>query len=80
MPRWASRLTLIVTNIHVQRLQDISEEDAKAEGCNEASQVHFAYLWEGINGPGSWAENPFVCAISFEVHKVNIDALKAEAA
>ncbi|WP_306043604.1 hypothetical protein [Mameliella sp. MMSF_3455] len=33
MPRWASRLTLIVTDVRVQRVQEISNEDAKAEGC-----------------------------------------------
>lgn len=37
MPRWASRLTLIVTDVRVQRVQSITEEDARAEGVCETA-------------------------------------------
>jgi hypothetical protein len=85
MPRWASRLTLTVTDVRVQRLQDISEEDAIAEGSQEPSLVPivggcwserqvYANLWNHINGAGSWDANPWVVAVSFTTERRNIDA------
>lgn len=50
MPRWASRLTLEVTGVRVERLQDISEEDAKAEGV-EFDIDERAYRVDGVKPP-----------------------------
>lgn len=96
MPRWASRLTLTVTEVRVQRLQDISDADARAEGAyigkrsGRVADSHFAMavageyfhtargwyadLWDRINGPGAWAANPWVVALTFTVAQRNIDA------
>ncbi len=77
MPRWASRITLEIAEVRVERLQEISEEDAKAEGCgpvenslnpNEVGPARsiFEALWTSINGPSSWDANPWVAAYRFE--------------
>lgn len=76
MPRWASRITLEVVSVRVERLQDISEEDAIAEGIDpkfppeeqhaHAASTRYMKLWETINGPCSWDANPWVWVIEFK--------------
>jgi len=86
MPRWASRITLEITDVRVERLQDISEDDCLAEGiaqvvreklpgiqqCGEYDTIdvdpvaEYRDLWESINGPESWAANPWVWVIGFK--------------
>jgi len=66
MPRDASRITLEVTEVRVERLQDISHADAMAEGMPLDDAVHdYSKLWDRINGPGGWDANPWIWAVSF---------------
>jgi len=78
MPRWASRISLLVTDVRVERLQDISEADAIAEGntpgpsgdtfggCRHTAIAAFSDHWISRHGPASWDANPWVVAITFE--------------
>ena len=76
MPRWASRILLEITAVRVERLQDISETDAEAEGIQEivdAGVDHdgtprdaYRALWEQINGADSWSANPWVWVVEFK--------------
>lgn len=85
MPRWASRITLEITDIRVERLQDITRGDCMAEGCpfpNLAKETNpvkwYKELWESINGKDSWQTNPWVWVIEFKVHHKNILAFSNE--
>ena len=78
MPRWASRINLEVVSVRVERLNDITEEDAIAEGvpldyvgkngltctCKQY-KCRYVHLWIDINGPGSWDANPWVWVVTF---------------
>lgn len=70
MPRSLSRILLEVTAVRVERLQEISEADAMAEGCytDPACPAYDAYrsLWDQINGPSSWDANPWVWVVEFK--------------
>lgn len=82
MPRWASRLTLTVTDVRVQRLQEIGEADAEAEGALRSLDVDscrfthlggFKTIWRTIHGEHAWVDNPWVVAPTFTVERRNID-------
>jgi hypothetical protein len=75
MPRWASRLTLVVTATKLEPLQDITEEDARAEGVEDPEA--FERLWSELHGAKSWKGNPEVVALSFDVHKANFERMRA---
>ena len=75
MPRWASRITLEITRVRIERLQAINEVDAIAEGAPWAAcgspqdgshKAGYAQLWESVNGPDSWGLNPWVWVIEFK--------------
>jgi hypothetical protein len=76
MPRALSRITLEVTDVRVERLQDICEADVWAEGCRvemfpDAAKggtfkLRYRRLWESINGAGSWEANPWVWVVEFK--------------
>lgn len=76
MPRWASRITLDIVSVRVERLQTITTLDAMAEGAepvrNAAGVLSyttgFRTLWDSINGarPGcSWDDDPWVWVVEF---------------
>jgi hypothetical protein len=83
MPKQACKLFLEVTNVKLERLQDITAEDALKEGVKQynkntfedyedanmfvdSAKKSFKTLWQSINGPKSWDNNPFVFVYQFK--------------
>ncbi len=75
LPRADSRLTLAVVAVRAERLGDITEADALAEGvaplfrgvtrCDGEARDTYRWLWNKLNGPGSWDANPWVWVVEF---------------
>jgi hypothetical protein len=79
MPRALSRITLELTGVRVERLRDISEDDALAEGVHagsweydngegtETARESFQCLWDSLAAPGTdWQANPWVWVVEFK--------------
>ncbi len=69
MPRWACRLVLPITRVWVERIQKISEKDARAEGHRSdgtsTARGRFVVSWESFY-PGSYNRNDWVLCVEWE--------------
>lgn len=70
MPKWAARIWLEIINVRVERVQEITNEGALAEGVEEHQIPHtwmFRELWDSINAKRgySWDSNPSIWVVEF---------------
>mgnify|MGYP003529146023 CR=1 FL=1 len=86
MPRWACRLVLPLVSVRVERVQDITEDDARAEGLRRtengwtdgatgydvtSARAAFQELWASIYGEASWDANPWVWVAEWDHAEVS---------
>ena len=68
MPRWLSRITLTVGGVTLERLHEITDEGAMAEGVY--NRHCYKTLWKELNGVESWNLNPWVWVVKFDVKEI----------
>jgi hypothetical protein len=87
MPRWACRVVFDILDVRVERLWDVSADDALREGC--VDRQAFACLWDDVNGTRgpkndkacfAWARNRFVFVYTYRVRNVGVGAALESAA
>ena len=93
MPRWASRLTLKVTEVRIERVSEITDEQAIKEGMMTVTEAERAAINAGIGWYekphiqfknlweriyGDWYQDPYVWVIEFEVIHQNVDKVVSE--
>lgn len=75
MPRWASRITLEITSVHIEHLADITDAGARAEGFNAPDHMPksiqdpkgwFHITWNSVYGAGAFEQNPWVWVVNFK--------------
>jgi len=79
MPRARCRLFLEITDVRLERLQDMTKEDCLAEGMGTCPTEipgctcelnRFQFLWADLYGDNSWAQNPWVWVVQFKVFEI----------
>lgn len=73
MPKWAARTHAVITSVHQERLKEITEAGAIAEGFE--SRKEFAELWDEIKTTPEtqWDANPMVWVVKFELLRLSLD-------